>query len=217
LDRQVNLSSQKPPVSQTFKVKASDGAKSTLSHLRAQAHLASKRGDDVGVIENLQAIIRLTPEDLRTRKQLAALLFSKNKLQSAKKELLKAIVQAPADSSIRLMLARVHFKSGDDQLALSVLVAHPSNSLANDELLSFRAALAEKVGEYAVSQQDYQLLVQRNPSEAKWWLGLGVSQDKQMLINQALTSYEQAQSLKQLPQQVDSFVQQRIALLTERS
>lgn len=200
-----------------FTMKPSDGSQANLSQLRAQAHLASQQGNDALVIASLRQIIALAPNDLRTRKQLAALLFSKNKMPEAQQVLVESIAQAPVDSSSRLMLARIYFKSGDNRKALQVLQAHPQNTLANDELLSFRAALSEREGEYGLAEQDYFILVQRNPKEAKWWLGLGVSQDKQRLSLEAIASYEQAQLLNQLPNQVDSFVEQRIKLLARRS
>jgi len=200
----------------TLNIQASDGAKGRLSQLRAQAHHASEKGDEQAVIATLHEIIDLAPEDLRTRKQLAAMLFSKQQLQAALQVLQQALIQAPADSSSRLMMARIYYKTNKHNTALDILKAHPHYSLANDELLSFRAALAESLEEYEIAQHDYQLLVDRNPSEAKWWLGLGVSQDKQMLGPQAIASYEQAKSLNQLPQQVDSFVEQRIRLLARR-
>jgi MSHA biogenesis protein MshN len=198
-------------------IKPSDGSKGRLSQLRAQAHHASEKGDEQAVVASLQKIIELAPEDLRTRKQLAAMLFSKQKFQAAQQVLLEALVQAPADSSSRLMLARIHYRAGKNTAALDTLKAHPHHTLASDELLSFRAALAESIGEYQLAQGDYQLLVNRNPNEAKWWLGLGVSLDKQKLGEEAIASYEQAKSLKQLPQQVDTFVEQRIRLLARRS
>ncbi|MGB3725790.1 MAG: hypothetical protein WA981_08495 [Glaciecola sp.] len=201
----------------SFNISPSDGAKSNLSQLRAQAHLAMQNGDDQGVINALQQIIAIEPSDLRTRKQLAALLFSKKRLDLAKVVLLEALSQAPGDSGSRLMLSRIFFKLGNNNQALKVLTDHPYDAIANDELLSFRAALAERIGKYNIAQKDYQLLVNRNPTEAKWWLGLGVSQDKQMLSNDAITSYQQAAELNQLPQQVDSFLQQRIRLLARRS
>jgi MSHA biogenesis protein MshN len=200
-----------------IKVAPSDGAKTKLSSLRASAHLASKDNDEEEVVRLLQEILRIAPNELRTRKQLAALLFSKEQLDYAQKVLAEGLRLAPSDSSLRLMLARIHFKLGDQTKAFSVLSQHPYEALANDELISFRAALAERIGKYPEAEQDYLVLIKRNPTEAKWWLGLGVSQDKQRLSKKAITSYQQAQSLKQLPQQVDTFVESRIQLLARRS
>ncbi len=200
-----------------FTIAASDGSKSELSKLRSLAHLASERGQDNEVISLLQQILQHEPKELRIRKQLAALLFSKSRLEDAQKTLIQGLQQTPADSGLRLMLSRIHFKTGKSEQALKILIQHPYNALANDELISFRAALAEKNGNYLQAQQDYQLLVKRNPLQAKWWLGLGVVQDKQKLRQEAIGSYQQAQQLNQLPAQVETFVEQRITLLARRS
>lgn len=213
-DELAALSIQQPS---SFTVKPSKGGKQQLSNLRAEAHIASNQGDDRKVIESLQHILVISPSDQRTRKQLAALLFSKAKLDEAAAVLETGISIAPAESSLRLMLARTYFKAGDKARAFNVLSEHPYKQLATDELLSFRAGLAEKLGNYPDAEIDYQLLVKRNPSEAKWWLGLGVAQDKQKLAAQAINSYQQAKALNQLPQQVDSFVSKRIQLLARES
>jgi len=206
-----------PERAKPFLVTPSDGAKSQLSSLRAKAFMASERNDQTAVVSLLQEILLIAPQEMRTRKQLAALLFSKNELNEAKDVLSQGILQAPADSSLRLMLSRIFYRLGDLEKAFAVLIEHPYSALANDELVSFRAALAEKTGDFSAAQQDYLLLVQRNPNDAKWWLGLGVSQDKQQLSEKAISSYQQAQSLNQLPKQVDTFVTQRIQLLARKS
>jgi hypothetical protein len=198
-------------------VAPSDGSKGELSTLRAKAHMASEQKNDAEVVRLLEKILLIAPLELRTRKQLATLLFSTNQLIKAQLILAQGIIHTPADSSLRLMQSRIFFKLGDNKSAFTVLSEHPYSALANDELVSFRAALAEKIGKYGNAQQDYQILVQRNPTDAKWWLGLGVSQDKQKLNKQAINSYQQAQSLNQLPQQVDSFLAERIHLLTRAS
>lgn len=202
---------------QILTVRPSNGSKQELSNLRSQAHIESRAGNNEKVIQILNEILILAPSDQKTRKQLAALLFSKVRVQEASKVLREGLELAPAESSLRLMLARTYFKSGNVESAFEVLSQHPYQKMASDDLLSLRAALAEKLGLYAEAQNDYQALVNRNPMQAKWWLGLGVSQDKQKLVVQALDSYQQAKALNQLPVQVDSFVSKRIQLLTRES
>lgn len=219
VDRESHRSDQKPEkeTASVINISTSDGPPTKLSSLRARAHAALQKNDDALLTRLLNEILLIAPLEMQTRKKLASLLFSTNQLSEAQQILSKGIEQSPADSSLRLMLSRLFFKLGDNQNAFAVLSEHPYSSLANDELISFRAALAEKIGQYPLAQQDYQMLVQRNPNNAKWWLGLGVSQDKQQLNTQAVTSYQHAQSLQQLPEQVDSFMATRIQLLSRSS
>ncbi len=217
IDRQVKAIINQNVPERVLSVKPSNGAKKQLSNLRSQAHIESGAGNDERVIQILKEILTLAPSDQKSRKQLAVLLFSNARVQEASTVLSEGLKIAPAESSLRMMLARALFKSGNIDSAFEVLSQHPYQQIASDELLSLRAALAEKLGLYAQAQTDYQILVNRDPNQAKWWLGLGVSQDKQKLITQALTSYQQAKALNQLPIQVDSFVTKRIQLLTRGS
>lgn len=205
------------PKQSYLQVKPSSGDKVSLSSLREQAHIASQRGDDQQVIAILGQIVEIAPQEHSLRKKLAALLFSKQRIQAAQTVLNDGLLKYPEQSSLRIMLARTYFRAGDNNQAFNILFAHPSEQIANDELLSFRAALGEKTGNYQSAVNDYSTLVKRYPNQAKWWLGLGLSQDKQQLSKQALTSYQQAQALNQLSSQVDEFLEQRIQLLTRQS
>lgn len=211
---QKNIQAKSSPY---FSVSPSNGANQRLSLLRAQAHIAAQQQDDARVIDLLSQILALSPNENRTRKQLSALLYSKKRLNEAQGVLLEGLKLSPEDTDLRLMLSRILFKSGDHAKAFKLLNQHPRANSASDEFISFRAALAEKIGNYKSAQNDYYILLKRNPNDAKWWLGLGVSQDKQKLAEQAINSYQQAKSLKQLPKAVESFVVERIQLLARQS
>ncbi len=200
-----------------FSVAPSNGAKAGISLLREQARLALDENNIAGAINALEVLIEQYPEDLRARKQLASILFSHNRVEQAQRVLNEGLAINPADNALRIMLARVAFKIGDYQEAHKALSEHPYPELADIELLSFRAALAERLSQYLDANHDYKLLVAREPQNAKWWLGLGVSQDKLKRPEQAIASYQQAKGLKQLPSQVDEFVEQRIAVLERQS
>jgi MSHA biogenesis protein MshN len=111
------------------------------------------------------------------------------------------------------MQARLLFRENRNTQALTLLIEHPKNMIADDELLSFRAALAEKQEDYATSLQDYAVLLQRQPDNARWMLGLAISQDKQKMHAQAVVTYRKVKSSNQLSTQVVSFVDGRLAAL----
>jgi len=200
-----------------FSMAPSNGAKVELSSLREQARLALADDHQTGAITALRAIVSNYPEDLRAPKQLASLLFSQQRFSEAAKVLEDALQAVPADSSLRMMLSRIAFKTGDIQSAYDTLAAHPFERLADTELLSFRAALAERLQHYEHATEDYSLLVGREPRNARWWLGLGVSQDKLAQNAAAIKSYQQAKDLNQLPSQVREFLQERIEILARQS
>jgi len=216
---QRNQSIDKSVVNATsaFNVAPSNGANASVSAIRERARIALEQNDVSAAIGILEELVLRHPEDTKARKQLASLLFSHNAIERAYTTLKEGLVITPADSPIRIMLARVAFKKGDFEDAHTVLSEHPYPTLADIKLISFRAALSERLSRYQIAYQDYQVLVRREPKNARWWLGLGVSQDKLELQQEALDSYQQAMLLKQLPEQVNTFVEQRIVALEGQS
>jgi MSHA biogenesis protein MshN len=200
-----------------FSVAPSNGSKARISSLREQARIALNENNIAQASLALEKIVAEYPNDVRTRKQLASLLFSHNSIERAQYILTQGLVINPGDNSMRIMMARLAFKTGDYKGAHATLAQHPYPELADIELVSFRAALAERLSQYIDAHKDYKILITREPQNAKWWLGLGVSQDKLKRPQQALASYQYAKDLKQLPSQVDDFVKQRIAVLERES
>lgn len=200
-----------------FTVSASNKEKTTIAQLKAQAKLAANNNDNEKLINILTQLLNLSPSENKARKQLAAIHFASTRNKLAENLLKDGLTLQPHDSSMRLMLARIYFKENNHQSAFLILNAHPVDQPAADDLLSFRAALAEKMGNYQLAESDYLTLVQRNPLEAKWWLGLGVSHDKQSMGEQAIAAYQQAYSLNQLSEKINDFMQKRIVLLEGRS
>lgn len=200
-----------------FSVAPSNGGKASISSLREQARIALNENNIAQASLALEKIIAEYPNDVRTRKQLASLLFSHNSIERAQQILTQGLAISPGDNSMRIMMARLAFKTGDYKSAHATLAQHPYPELADVELVSFRAALAERLSQYIDAHKDYKILITREPQNAKWWLGLGVSQDKLKRPQQALASYQYAKDLKQLPSQVNDFVKQRIAVLERES
>lgn len=196
----------------TMSVASSQSSDSVIA-LQQEANRQLQAGDKSGAKKNLSRILAIEPRDLNARKKLASLHFGEGNTVVASELLQQGIALSPSDSAMRLMLARLLFRSDKADDSLQVLKKHPRNVIADDELLSFRAALAEKQGDYSQAISDYSQLIERQKTNARWWLGLAVSQDKKSLRQAAISSYRQAQTLNQLSEQVSTFVQQRLAVL----
>ncbi len=200
------------PVESSMSV-ASTSAKDSVSGIQQEVNRQLQSGDKAGAIKNLTRVLAIEPRNLSARKKLASLHFGLGNTAIASELLQQGIALAPSDSAMRLMLARLLFRADNPDSALQLLKAHPRSVIADDELLSFRAALAEKQGDYGQAIEDYSQLIDRQQTNARWWLGLAVSQDKQSLRQEAITSYRRAQTLNQLSDQVSTFVQQRLSVL----
>jgi MSHA biogenesis protein MshN len=196
-----------------FNVTSSNKSASTHRILEQRIQLSLKNGDTATAIKDLNSLIALEPRNASARKRLASLEFAQGNPTRAAFLLDQGIKLIPNDSSMRLMQARLLFRENRNTQALTLLIEHPKNMIADDELLSFRAALAEKQKDYATSLQDYAVLLQRQPDNARWMLGLAISQDKQKMHEQAVLTYKKVKLSNQLSTQVVSFVDGRLAAL----
>jgi|GEM_PF-1746910 MSHA biogenesis protein MshN len=205
----VKVAIEKP----VFKVISSNKGSSTHRMLEQRIRLSLKNGDTATAIKDLNGLIALEPRNASARKRLASLEFAQGNPTRAAFLLDQGIKLLPNDSSMRLMQARLLFRENRNTQALTLLIDHPKNMIADDELLSFRAALAEKQKDYVTSLQDYAVLLQRQPNNARWMLGLAISQDKQKMYKEAVVTYKKVKSSNQLSAQVVSFVDGRLAAL----
>jgi len=196
-----------------FKMISSNKGASTHRLLEQRIRLSLKNGDTATAIKDLNSLIALEARNASARKRLASLEFAQGNPTRAAFLLDQGIKLSPNDSSMRLMQARLLFRENRNTQALTLLIEHPKNIIADDELLSFRAALAEKQKDYVTSLQDYAVLLQRQPNNARWMLGLAISQDKQKMYKEAVVTYKKVKSSNQLSAQVVSFVDGRLAAL----
>ncbi len=196
-----------------FNVSSSNKSASTHRMIEQRIQLSLKNGDTAAALKDLNNLLALEPRNSSARKRLSSLEFAQGNPKRAAFLLDQGIKLSPNDSSMRLMLARLLFRENRNAQALAILNEHPNNVIADNDLLSFRAALAEKQKDYATSLQDYAVLLQRQPGNARWMLGLAISQDKQKMIEQAVSNYKKVKLSNQLSAQVVSFVDGRLAAL----
>ena len=196
-----------------FSVSSSSKGATGNGMLEQRIQLSLKNGDTAAALKDLNSLLALEPRNTSARKRLASLEFAQGNPKRAAFLLDQGIKLAPSDSSIRLMQARLLFRENRNEQALALLNEHPINVIADNDLLSFRAALAEKQKQYARSLEDYAVLLKRQPNNARWMLGLAISQDKQKMHEQAVLTYRKVKSSNQLSAQVVSFVDGRLAAL----
>jgi MSHA biogenesis protein MshN len=209
LDDLAQQSDEKP----IFNVASSNKSASTHQMFEQRIQLSLKNGDTAAAIQDLNSLIALEPINASARKRLASLEFAQGNPKRAAFLLDQGIKLSPSDSSMRLMQARLLFREDRNAQALLLLIDHPKSVIADNELLSFRASLAEKEKDYASSLQDYSVLLKRQPGNARWMLGLAISQDKQKMHGEALITYKKVKASNQLSTQVVSFVDGRLAAL----
>jgi MSHA biogenesis protein MshN len=152
------------------------------------------------------------PKDHEIRERLAGLLYGDGRVPEAQQLLEEGIRLAPARADFRLMQARLALSTGNKAQALQSLSGWEPPVASNLDYYATRAALAQELSQTSLAASSYRLLAQAQPEEARWWLGLGISLDKQGRPLAALDAYRKALGLP-LSAGSRHFVQQRIGQL----
>ncbi len=141
------------------------------------------------------------------------MLFSQGNYAQSKQVLIQGIELHPARNDLRLMLARLYIVQKESLKALNILAEFQPSADNKTEYLAYRASLAQQLMQTELAKSDYQTLTIIEPDNAQWWLGLAIIRDQLGEFTIALQAYNKANTLGQLDNSVNDFIQQRISVL----
>ena len=138
---------------------------------------AEKDGKLKEAISYYEQTLALDPSMHEARKQLVALHYGQGQLAKASEVLQQGMLLFPQQLDFALLLARVQQASGQADLALVTLANIPdTHPLARQKWMA-QSDLAQKLGQFSLSEQAYRQLLQQEPQQAKWWMGLAYALD----------------------------------------
>ena len=162
-------------------------------------------------LDEYQLSLRYEPSNIEVRKKLSALYYGKGDVRKAVEILNKGIQIDKESAVLRLSLAKLLIKENQNDAALTALVHVPTN--ASVDYISLRAALAQKSNHDDIALNSYQSLVSLDPDSGRWWLGLGIQQERALDLPSAEEAYQQALSKLGLSSQSQQFIRDRLALI----
>ncbi|MGI2101290.1 tetratricopeptide repeat protein [Shewanella oncorhynchi] len=177
------------------------------------ANEAERDGKLKDAISYYEQTLGFDPSMHEARKQLAALHYGQGQLAKASEVLQQGILLFPQQLDFALLLARVQQASGQADLALVTLANIPdTHPLARQKWMA-QSDLAQKLGQFSLSEQAYRQLLQQEPQQAKWWMGLAYALDSQQQFPQARQAYRTALGHRGLSAQASAFIEQRLTQL----
>ncbi|MGO2341478.1 tetratricopeptide repeat protein [Vibrio litoralis] len=177
-----------------------------------RANKALESNDFAGASAEFQTALRYVPEDENTRRKLAALYYGNNQVRKSAELLEEGIKINKNSTALRMSLAGILLKEDQPEAALSSLGYIPDD--VTDKYLAMRAALAQKLKNNEWALQSYQMLSKRDPENGRWWLGLGIQQERSAQLKEAKESYTKAINKVGLSSQSQAFIRDRINVLT---
>ncbi|MFM2658570.1 tetratricopeptide repeat protein [Vibrio owensii] len=179
----------------------------------ARADKAMDANDMKTALSAFDEALRYQPTNLEARQKLAALYFGKGDTRKAYEVLQSGITLDTNNQSLRLALSKLLMKADQAEAALSPLVHLPP--APGREYLAMRAALAQKQKQNEIALESYQLLTQREPENARWWLGLAIQQERALAFTPAIASYKQALGKVGISNQSQAFIRDRLNILKQ--
>lgn len=179
----------------------------------ALASDAEKQGQLPKAMDHYAKALKLDSSQHGARKQLAALYYGQHELSKAADVLSQGRLLYPQEFEFALLLARVQHAMGDTTAALASLKHIPdSHALARQKWLA-QTDLAQQQGQFTLVEQAYRQLLQQEPQQAKWWMGLAYALDSQKQFAEASQAYRSALGYSGLSTQATAFIEQRLQQL----
>ncbi len=178
--------------------------------------LAAKALDDSNfdiAIKSYYAVLKYQSTDEDSRKRLAALLYGKKEIQESATVLQQGIRLNKDSVNLRLALVSILQKELQLEAALSVLEYVPIG--ASTEYLAARGGLAQQLKIIDLAEESYQMLVQKEPDNGRWRLGLAIVYERKNQVQDAYNTYKLALMKPGLSRSSLAFVRERITLLQQ--
>lgn len=173
-----------------------------------------KNGNVSNALKLLNMALDNDASHVNARTILATVLTEQGHTDLAYSILNEGLIQYPEQVEWTTFYARLLLKENklvESKKRLSML----SPSMAtNVEYYALKAAVLQKLNEHTESAKIYRDLLQLNPSNSVWWMGLGISLESLKRYSDALYAYQKASTNTTLASESRSFVSQRIAMLS---
>jgi MSHA biogenesis protein MshN len=178
-----------------------------------RAEKALEANDSVAAIKAYNEALGYVPSDERSRMKMSALLYGKKQLQESVKVLQQGIKRDNDSIKLRYALAQLLVKEKQPEAALSVLEYVPLH--VTIEYIALRGALAQQIKHSDLAIESYRMLVEKEPENGRWWLGLAITLERNGELSQALDAYQKSMLNAGLSSSSQAFARDRVAILSE--
>ena len=157
--------------------------------------------------------LQALPSLHKARESLAASYYGANNVTKALNILHQGNKTYSQYDGYRLLIAQIYFQQQQPQLALSSLAQPYLSDKASNEALALAGSLAQQLKRWSQAQRNYQRLNQRQPTNAKWLIGLAISLDAQQQTQKALAAYQSFMAMSGVDKSLYQYAHKRASTL----
>lgn len=175
-----------------------------------QAINLATQGQNNEAIKRLTMFLKKHPASIPARKSLVELLLKQNDVSNAEGVIDVGLQQEPLYPSYVQLKAQILVDKGKLKQALSLLEKAQPPLEENLDYHAFIAALYQRQNKFQLAEKLYERLVNQQPTNSIWWLGLGIARESLNKNKQALDAYTKANSTENLSPELKVYVENRI-------
>lgn len=161
----------------------------------------------------LQTLVKQYPKFLPARKSLATLLMKEENYILAQHVLLDGLKLTPDSVDLIMLYARYWINRGNSRQALTILQSVNPSLEQYPDYYATLAVLQQKLGKPMEASRLYEQLINDDPSNGRWWLGLGMSLEMADHQNEAIQAYKKALNAGNITPSLQMYLQSKISQL----
>ncbi len=182
-----------------------------VSYQRALHHL--HRGETAAAKQRLMDALHQSPRHHAARAELATLYIKEGHLEGSEALLLEGFALDENHPDFLRLMAVVHDKRDEPEKALALLVKVKDSRKQDKNYVAFLGHLYQETGRYALARQQYFRLLEEEPKNSLWLLGVCLALDAEGQKAAALEGYYRLAKEGNLDLSILKYVQERINVL----
>ena len=165
--------------------------------------------------EEIQSILQDHPLYVEARSLYASTLISRNQINTAMQVLASGLRLDPGISDWAKLYARLLIDQGQINPAIIVLERGLPEITDDYDYYAMYAALLQREGRHREAIETYKSLLNHNPDNGVWWMGLAISQDVINESSEALYSYNMALQGQSIDYELRNYILEQIQRLSD--
>jgi MSHA biogenesis protein MshN len=173
----------------------------------ALSQLAQGREQDG--MATLNAALRSDPEHAAARQLLIKLNIDRRAYEAAGADLEEGLRRLPQQTGWAMLLSRIKLDRGDPEGALAVLERHENHAGSAADYQAAIAAVLQRLNRLSESAARYLRAAQSEPTNGRWWLGLGMVSEASGKTVEARNAYRNAVETGSLSPDLRAYAESR--------
>ncbi len=182
-----------------------------VDYRRALEHISN--GETTSAKRLLMSTLNEMPRHHASRIALGTLYIKENLLDGAEDLLAEGLRLDEDNADFLRLMAAVHNKRDEPDKALALLVKVKDSRTHDKNYMAFLGHVYQQTGRYALARQQYFRLLQMEPKNSLWLLGVSIALDAEGQKTAALDGYHRLTAEGNIDPGILKYVQDRINVL----